>query len=276
MLIVIAAIAGFLFPQAGWLAKDYMIVPLSLSVFFSLAAAGGDFGLGLGQMRKGLLYNYIVLPAVGLCFAFFMPPGLRDGIIIYTIFPPAVGILTLSAQWGGKVMDVFAFQLASYLASVVLVPMAAHFLIGGPVNPLVFAPYIIFSFLAPAAASKFVKISDRGIARDLSGIFLAAVFYLLMAKNQQWLEANWQAAAVYIVPLTLAYSIVGYAVLAKTRDPDSMLYSIWKNGGAAAAAAIAAGMPEATTAIIAAKSLADVPMIVGLGAAVERMKKAKI
>ena len=48
---------------------------------------------------------------------------------------PAVSVLVLGMHWGGKRDEVFGFQLLSYAASIVLVPIAAYLLLGGKVDP---------------------------------------------------------------------------------------------------------------------------------------------
>ena len=264
MYLMVAAALALVFPGPGVFAKDYVLVPLAVSVFFSLLGSKQRFRLSFEGMKTGLVYNYLVLSVVLIVFAYFMPPGIREGIMMYALFPPAVGTVALTVQWGGKVEDVFLFQLASYALSVVLIPVAALALIGAGVNAALLVSYVIFAFIIPAALSFAFNPKDKKLMAEISLLFLALVYYIVIAKSASWLTNNWQSMLVYSIPLAAVCLLLGYAVYVFTRDPDSVLYSFLKNGGAAAAASLAI-LPEAGSAIIAVKTFIDVLLIVVFG-----------
>ncbi|VVB98280.1 Uncharacterised protein [uncultured archaeon] len=259
-LLALSALAGLLLPGPGAMLKDYVIFLLAASVLFSLLASRQEFRLSAKALKAGLIYNYGILTLALLVFSLFLPPGIREGVVLYAIFPPAVGMITLSSQWGGKPEDIFVFQLLSYVASLVFVPLAAYFFMGPGIDVSILVSYIAIAFIVPGAISLLVKVENKKLMNELSGIFLALVFYIVIAKSQGWIVENWQYVLGYSLAFGLLCHLLGLLALKITKDPDPVLYTIWKNGGAAAAASLAI-LPAAATAIISAKLVMDVLII---------------
>jgi hypothetical protein len=193
-----------------------------------------------------------------------MPGGLREGLVMYAIFPPAITVLVLGRQWGGDIAKVFMFQLLAYALSIVLVPAAAYLLLGGSVDATTLLIQLLLAFMLPWVLSFFIEARDKGLAADASGVFLAMVFYIMIAKSQPWMAANWAELAGYMAPLAALNALVGYAAYRLTKDPDATLYALLKNGGAAAAVSLGVLAPAAI-AMISAKTLVDVGLVLGFG-----------
>jgi|GEM_PF-2731132 len=275
-LLIIAVLLAFLFPSPALLLKHYILFFLSLSVLFSLLASDQKFSFNLNSLLDGVLYNYIILGGAIFLFSLFLPDAeMRNGILLYAVFPPAVGMLSLSSQWKGKVENVFVFQIVSYFFSLLFVPFAALFFIGKTVDLMILVYYIVGAFIVPYLLNAFLvgylrfKISNKKLLSDLSALALAVVFYIVIAKSEAWLVENLGAMFVYLVALFALSLLVAFGVFVFTRDPDKTLYATMKNGGAAAAASLAI-LPEAATAIISIKTFIDVFLIIILSKIFEK------
>jgi heme/copper-type cytochrome/quinol oxidase subunit 4 len=183
---------------------------------------------------------------------------------MYAIFPPAIGVLVVGRHWGGNTPDVFVFQLLAYVLSVFLVPVAALLLLGGGVDATTLLIQLALAFILPGALSFFIEVKNKDLAADVSGVFLAALFYIMIAKSQPWILGNWTELVVYILPLAALNVAIGYAAYKLAKDPDATLYALLKNGGAAAAVSIGV-FPPAAIAMLSAKTLVDVGLILGFG-----------
>lgn len=263
-LLIAATALGLLLPGPGMALAGLAIVPLALSTFFSLLSSKERVSLDLAGIKNGVVYSYLLLTCSLLLASLFLPPGMREGIVMYAIFPPAIAVLVLSRQMGGNTPQVFVFQLASYAASVALIPVAASLLLGGSVDSTVLLTQLALAFAIPGAISFMFEVKNRELAADASACFLAALFYIMIAKSQPWIIANWQELIIYAAPLAVLNAAVGYAAYRLTGDPDATLYALLKNGGAAAAVSIGVLAPAAI-AMISAKTLVDVALILGFG-----------
>jgi len=263
-LLIAATVLGLLLPEPGIASAGFAIVPLSISTFFSLIASRQKVKLETGGLKTGAIYSYFFLTGAMLLASFFMPSGIREGLVMYAIFPPAIAVLVLSREWGGNAPQVFAFQLAAYSLSIVLVPAAAFLLLGGSVDTTALLVQLVLAFVVPGAVSFFIDVKNKERAADLSGIFLAILFYIMIAKSQPWIIANWATLLTYLVPLAALNVAVGYAAYRLTKDPDATLYALLKNGGAAAAVSLGVLAPAAI-AVLSAKTLVDVGLILGFG-----------
>ena len=242
----------------------FAIVPLALSMFFSLLSSKQKVGLELGGVKIGIIYNYIVLTGSLLLASLFMPPGLKQGLIMYAIFPPAILVLVVGRQWGGKTHEVFVFQMLSYALSVLLIPLAAYLLLGGAVNTGALLIELVLAFILPGALSLLIEVKDKELAAHASSVFLAILIYIMIAESQPWIIANWAELAIFMVPLAALNAAVGYAAFRLTKDPDATLYSMFKNGGAAAAVSIGV-FPPAAIAMLSAKTVIDTCLVLGFG-----------
>jgi hypothetical protein len=263
-LLIIATVLGLLLPGPGIAVAAFALVPLSFSMFFSLIASKQKVGLELGGIKNGIIYSYIFLTGSLLLASIFMPPGLREGLIMYAIFPPAILVLVVGRQWGGNTPQVFVFQLLIYALSVLLIPLAAVLLLGGEVNTSALIIELVLAFILPGALSFFVEVKDKDRAADVSAVFLAALIYIMIAESQPWIVANWIELVVYMVPLAALNAAVGYAAYRLTKDPDATLYAMFKNGGAAATVSIGV-FPPAAIAMLSAKTLVDTCLVLGFG-----------
>ncbi|MFH1221775.1 MAG: hypothetical protein V1492_01685 [Candidatus Micrarchaeota archaeon] len=272
LLLVLVAILGLLLPQFGIIGKDLLTPCLAISVFFSLLATKQQFKLEMEPIKTGFIYNYLVLTVVLVAFAFFLPTGIKEGVILYAIFPPAIGLIVLSHDWGGNARGVFIFQLVSYAASIVFIPLASLLLLGTAVDAMALTKYLIFVFGLPAALSFFFNFKNKELMSDISNVSLAAMFYIAIAVAQANILASASTLLVYSAVFFVLSLAVSYLVARYTKDPDAVLYSFMKNGGAAAGIATALALPAAATLIISAKIFMDIILIVILAAVVEKLR----
>lgn len=263
-LLIAATVLGLLLPGPGIVLAGLAILPLSLSTFFSLIASRQKVRLETNGLKDGILYSYLFLSGTLLLSSLFMPAGMREGLVMYAIFPPAITVLVLSREWHGNTSRVLTFQLIAYSLSIVLVPTAAFLLLDGSIDATAILTQLILAFVVPGALSFFIETKNKELAANTSGVFLAALFYIMIAKSQPWIVANWATLLIYMVPLTALNAAVGYAVYRLTKDPDATLYALLKNGGAAATVSLGVLAPAAI-AILSAKTLADVILILGFG-----------
>lgn len=274
IMLVLSAALGLIIPNPGMMLKDYILVPLAISVFFSLLASRQEFRLNTKSIKQGIISSYLILTPALVVFALFMPFGIKEGIIMYAIYPPAIATVSLSAQWGGKPEDVFVFQLITYLASLVFIPLAALLLIGHSVDPFTLLIYLVGTFILPVVGSFVCKQKNKEFMNKLAEVFLIIVFYISIAKSQLWIIANWQTMLLYSIPLCIFSIAVGYFAYLLFKDPDSVLYATLKNGGAALAASTAI-LPESSATIISIKVIIDVILILVFGRIFEKKKKIK-
>jgi hypothetical protein len=268
-LLLAAAVLGMLLPGPGVFLKDSVTALLAASVLFSLLASSQKYSLDWKEMKTGFIYSYLALTLPLVAFSLLLPSGLREGLIMYAIFPPAVGAVTLSSQWKGRPESVLVFQILSYGASIILVPLAAAALIGQGVDAWPIAIQLVIMFIAPFLLSIFLRMKDKKLAGDISGIFLAITFYIVIAKSSGWIIANWHLMLGYSAALGALCFILAYSAWRLSKNPDAAVYALVKNGGAAAAAAMAV-LPESATAIISAKVLLDIGMIAAFGKILEK------
>ncbi len=263
-LLIIATVLGLLLPGPGMAVAAFSIVPLAFSMFFSLLASKQKVGLELGGVKTGVIYSYVFLTGSLLIASLFMPPGLRQGLVMYAIFPPAILVLVAGRHWGGKTHEVFVFQMLAYGLSVLLIPLAASVLLGGEVNATNLLIELALAFIIPGALSLIIEVKDKELAAHASSVFLAVLIYIIIAESQPWIVANWAELAMYAIPIAILNAAVGYAAYRLTKDPDATLYSMFKNGGAAAAVSIGV-FPPAAIAMLSAKSLIDTCLVLAFG-----------
>jgi len=263
-LLIAATALGLLLPEPGIALGGLALLPLSISTFFSLIASRQKVRLETGGLKTGAIYSYVFLTGAMLLASLFMPAGIREGLVMYAIFPPAIAVLVLSREWGGNASRVFAFQLIAYSLSIVFVPAAAYLLLGGVIDASTLLAQLVLAFVVPGALSFLIEVKNKQLAADASGAFLAILFYIMIAKSQPWIVANWAMLLSVMAPLAALNAAVGYAAYRLTKDPDAVLYALLKNGGAAAAVSLGMLAPAAI-AIISAKTLVDVGLILGFG-----------
>ncbi|MFH1393931.1 MAG: hypothetical protein ABII71_00550 [Candidatus Micrarchaeota archaeon] len=269
-LLLAAAAFGFLFPGPGVLATDLILPFLAGSLFFSLINSQQvcSFRLpGIRELIPGFLYNYLFLSMVLIIFAFALPEGLREGLILYAICPPAIGMIVISKAWGGNFRNVFGFQIASYSASILLIPAVSIFLFGEAFDALLLLKTLILVFGLPALLTCFIKMKNTDLAADLANILLALVFYVSLSVARESIVNGLSELALVSLAL-FVLSLVPALYLVKKKEPDAALYSFMKNGGVAAGLSIFFLGPESTL-LISIKILIDLFVIILAGRLVQ-------
>ncbi|MBU0586838.1 hypothetical protein KJ780_04955 [Candidatus Micrarchaeota archaeon] len=266
-LLLIAAILGFFLPWPGVLLKEYLAPTLAISIFFSLIASNDEQRLALDGVKNGLIYNYGFNSGSLILLSLFAPSGIKEGLIMYAIAPPSAGTSAISAQWGGDPKGVVAFQILSYIASIVFMPIAALLLLGSSIDATIIAVQLIIIFVIPLIVSRFVKIDKKkkGLMLEISGVFLALSFYSVISISSSWIVANISEVAAWTFLMCAITCVVSYiAYRASGKKPDAVIYAMEKNGGAAAAMAIIV-LSETSVGIISIKALINALLIVIIG-----------
>ncbi|MGV8176705.1 MAG: hypothetical protein ACP5NX_02830 [Candidatus Bilamarchaeaceae archaeon] len=271
-LLIGAALLGFFFPMWEGALDDTIVYFLAGSVLFSMVASKHELKLTADGIKKGLFYGYIVftIPMV-LVALLLLPTGVKEGFIMYAISTPAVGLIVLSRNWGGKPGEVFMFSLLSYMASLVFIPLAAYLLIGHDVDVWTLVKYLLLIFAVPVGASMFIKVKEswKHPMLDISNILLALVFYASVAISRDAIILNWEQLSLYMLGFFFITLAGSYFVFWTTKDPDAVLYSFMKNGGAAVALSISFLAPLAV-AVISTRIMADALLIAVFGRVFEK------
>jgi BASS family bile acid:Na+ symporter len=213
-----------------------------------------------------IVLNYFVFSLVMLTMAWFIIPDreLWIGFVIIATAPPGVAIAPFTSILGGDVKFSLAGVIGAYIAALVIIPLAGLILIGQSfIQPL--RLIIIFTELivAPLVISQiFIRVKvDKYILRFKGTIVnwgLFIVIFTVIGLNRN---------IFFSEPLTLArislicfISTIGlgliYEFLAKRLklDPGIILLGVVKNGGFAAATALAlfgekASLPSAVASV---------------------------
>ncbi len=263
-LLFFAGAMGMVLPQAGILGKDLSLLFLGASLFFSLAGSRMEFRLNRSGLTTGLLYNYLFLTLILLAFAFFLPDGIREGMMLYAIVPPAIGMIVLSKSWGGNYRDVFMFHMVSYGASIVFIPLASLLLFGQALDAFLLLKYLVLVFGIPMMLSFFIKFKDEKASTLISNVLLAFVFYISISVAQQAILDNLAELAFISLALFLITIIPPIAIFKLTRNMDGALYSFMKNGTVAVGLSVVLLEPSSTL-ILSIKVLFNIITIVVLG-----------
>lgn len=260
-LLVLVTVLAFIFPQPGILGKDLLIWALSGSILFALLGSKQKFAFDTGAIKEGIVYGYALLSGAVLIVSFFCPPEMKDALILYALFPPAISVIPLSQQWGGNPKNAFLFLLLSYAVSIVAIPAASQLLIGEAVDSMVLLKYLAYSFAIPVVIAYFVNMKEKELANDISNVLLALLFYIILATNVDGLLSNFSELLPYFVSLLCVSFAITYAVYRFVRSPDAVLYSFMKNGGAAAGVA-SLTLPPFAAVVISVKVFIDIILIV--------------
>jgi hypothetical protein len=263
-LVIFALFLALVLPQpALW--ADWLPTPLiALSVLCAILATGHKPSISIPELKKGVIWSYLLFSIPLVIIAQFVPSPFREGILLYALFPPAVSTIVMCAQWGGKPGDMAGFHILSYALSIVFIPVASQFLIGSSVSAAALLKYLALVYALPCALPFFVQIKDesrKALLARISEIALALVFYIMMANSMPQVMSDPAGIAGSAIIFLVGSFLITYFAFRMTKDANSTLYSMMKNGAASATAALAVLGPGAV-AIISVRALADVFYIV--------------
>jgi BASS family bile acid:Na+ symporter len=253
----------------GWI--RYLTLPaLAVVMVVSLTQISIRSFLPLKSIVKPLLLtiilNYFIFALVMLLMAWFIIPDreLWIGFVIIAFAPPGVAIAPFTGIIGGDVRFSLAGVIGAYIAALAIIPISGIILIGQSfIQPLQLVIIFLELIIAPIVLSQiFIKKKiDKYILRFKGpivnwGLFVV-IFTVIGLNRNVFFSEPVTLAKISLICFT---SVIGMGFLYEllTRrlklDPSIILLGVVKNGGFAAATALAlfgdrASLPSAVVSV---------------------------
>lgn len=243
-------VAAFVFHRVGAVVGEYIVFFIGAVMTISMRKVSLS-GLTSYTWRdvSGLLaVNYVGLSAVYFAVAWLFFDGLnQSSIIVLGLMPPAVGVISLTYLLDGEMDTSFVAELAGYGLSLVLIPVGMVVAVGDTVSLWRVVEVLVYMIVVPFVLSRGLRFVDHRVPalsedrfKALFNVCYGAVFYGSIALNREAIVSNpWMAGfmAAVLLGLRLAVS-TGVHLWLKDRlrhplDVDYVLFSTFKNGGAA-------------------------------------------
>ncbi len=252
---ILAIILGLSIGHLGSWIKHLTLPALAIVMLVSMTQISIRSFLPLKNTLKPVLLtivlNYFVFALVMLTMAWFIIPEreLWIGFVIIAFAPPGVSVAPFTGILGGDVKFSLAGIIGAHIAALVIIPLSGFILIGEnfiqPIRlliiftELIVAPLILSQILIKVKVDKYI-LRFRGPIVNW-GLFVIIFTVIGLNRNIFFSEP----VTVARISLICFVSVIGlglfYEFLARRFkiDPSIILLGVVKNGGFAAATALA-------------------------------------
>jgi len=180
--LVLAVVAGFIFPQFSTILKPFTFFVLAIVMTFSLSGISTKSLFPLKNivmpMLKGVLLNFGLYSLITIPLAYFFKDDyyLFTGIIILAATPPGVAIIPFTVKSGGNIQNSIIGTFGAFLASVLLTPLIIEIFAGeSGISSIGLVKLMIFLIIVPFIISRALLIKPlikttekhRGLIVDL-------------------------------------------------------------------------------------------------------------
>lgn len=263
-LFILSIILAFTFPKYAQ-PISFLIIPcLVVMMTFSIKNIGMRHTKNAGKIIFWLpLVNYLILGALTalLAWLFITNEAYRQAFYILALMPPAVGIISLSYLLHGDVKTGFIGEFIGYLASLLIIPIGTYLIFGSAVSPFKILEVLFYVILLPFILSRIIhhaetkakKVVEKDAVKSIINVCYAIVFYITIGINRDVFFQDYTSLIIIaLIFLFLKFGIGTIIMLAlknrirKSSEVLYILFSTFKNGGAAMAIALLIIGREAT------------------------------
>lgn len=192
----LAVIGGLIFPQASPWTKGFMIPALALVMTLATIHVPNDYFLNPRAILKpsltGILMTYLILGGVILLLSALVidDRNIWIGFVLIAAVPPAVAVIPFTVILEGNISYTLSGTVASYLAALLIMPLAFWVFIGtGFDDPYKLIRIMILLIILPVVLSRVVLyfrwqerlVPVRGLLTDW-GFFI--VLYSMVGVNR--------------------------------------------------------------------------------------------
>lgn len=192
----LAVIGGLIFPQASPWTKGFMIPALALVMTLATIHVPNDYFLNPRAILKpsltGILMTYLILGGVILVLSALVidDRNIWIGFVLVAAVPPAVAVIPFTVILEGNISYTLSGTVASYLAALLIMPLAFWVFIGtGFDDPYKLIRIMILLIILPVVLSRVVLyfrwqerlVPVRGLLTDW-GFFI--VLYSMVGVNR--------------------------------------------------------------------------------------------
>jgi BASS family bile acid:Na+ symporter len=159
----LAVIGGLIFPQASVWTKSFMIPALALVMTLATIHVPNDYFLNPRAILKpslaGILMTYLVLGGVILILSALVidDRNIWIGFVLIAAAPPAVAVIPFTVILQGNISYTLSGTVASYLAALLIMPLAFWAFIGtGFDDPYKLIRIMLLLIVLPVVLSRVV------------------------------------------------------------------------------------------------------------------------
>lgn len=256
IIFTLAVVFGFLLPDFGIAIKNTLVIQLIILMSFSLKP------VNLKKPKKNekdkiwqnLLASQIALLAIPAAYFLFSNQDYINGIILWAITPPALGIVTLSKMTKLNVKETMLNETVQYAFYLFWMPFMAFILLGKNISIIELVKQIAYLIILPFIISRFLRYYKKpALDRNVIIFSFAAVFYTLVSINSAQIMSNLGEMGIifafFLIPkfgLLFFFNKLLDKKYDKTDKVDFILFSTIKSGGFTAALAVLLLNPAAT------------------------------
>lgn len=245
-----AIVTGFFLPGVAE-ALNPFIIPL-LVVLMSLSMKDVAFRdlneYDRGDVLRLVGLNYLVLTSLYLVAGLTLLDDVNgSALILLGLMPPAVGIISLTYILKGDLETSFVAEFAGYAVAFIAVPLGSRLLFGEAVSIFEIIKTLAYVLILPFILSRVLRVGEKAFGKlpkefpkAVFNVCYGATFFAIVGSNRAAIVDNLftvSVIAAIIVAIRFGMTLVTHNVLKdKCRVPldvDYMLFSSFKNGGAA-------------------------------------------
>jgi len=262
---VLAVTLGLLLPQLSQWTKAFMMPALAVVMTMATLNVSNDYFLHPRSIWKpslaGMFMTYVILAGVmlGLSALLIENRNLWIGFVLIAAVPPAVAVIPFTAILEGNVSYTLSGTVASYLAALLIMPLAFWLFIGTAFDdPYKLLKIMLLLILLPLILSRLIlyfNVQDKfsAVRGPLTDWGFFVVLYSMIGVNRDLIFSNpWAlipvAAIVFCTTFILGWMIQKTCALCavdKKNIVSLVLQGTLKNQGIAGGLAIALFAKEA-------------------------------
>ena len=268
----VSIIAGLVFPGvASWLEPSLLWFGVVLMTATLLDVDLGSFhSYKWSSIASLLALNYVLLSGSYVAVSLFFPAQYSSVIVLLALMPPSIGVISLTHVLDGNPDISFYAECVAYLVSLLVIPFASVFFIGGMTSVWPIIRILVWLLVVPVIASRVLRwvfthrfSSFAGVVKPVYLLAYAMSFFIVIGVNREhllgdlWLVAGIGAALAAVkVFVSTAVHFSLRDKLRRSGDVDAVLFASFKNGGMAVIFVIAtmgagASLPLAVNSLLA-------------------------
>jgi len=238
---ILAITLGLLLPHPAEWTKTLMIPALAMVMTIATINVPNNYFLNPRAIWKpslaGIFMSYVILAGVILCLSALLikDKNLWIGFVLVAAVPPAVAVIPFTAIMEGNVSYTLSGTVASYLAVLLIMPLAFWLFIGTAFDdPYKLLKIMLLLIVLPLILSRLIlyfnwqdKLSPvRGPLTDW-GFFI--VLYSMIGVNRNLIFSN-PLAIIPIVAVVFSTTFILGWIIQKTSalcKVDKRILSVW-------------------------------------------------
>jgi BASS family bile acid:Na+ symporter len=246
---LLSVIVGLVLPQFSDFFAPYTNLILITLMVFSLKNAKFDKS-SIDLRHVQWLFIFSLFAGLVLIFigSFLITDSeILSGLILWSLMPPAVGIISLSFILKGDVGEALLAEIVSYVVYLFVTPALVFVFLGQTVSVLELFVHLVSLIILPVVIAFFIRnVKTEKYNKLIVELCLALIFYTVIGKNQSFVLSESSMFCVLVL-ITLGFRF-GFFSLMKfvskrfkfnlSDEKVFVLFSTMKNTGIASVIAL--------------------------------------